>query len=58
LKNLNLPDEYLWEQAGLSPQEVERVKAMRAEQPPVPPTIVVQPPSMDGAQPPVSEPVV
>jgi hypothetical protein len=50
LKNLNLPDEYLWEQAGLSPQEVERVKAMRASsrlsrrQP-----IVVQPPSMDGA---------
>lgn len=30
LKALNVPDEILWEKAGFSPQEIERMKAMRA----------------------------
>jgi hypothetical protein len=38
LKTLGIPDEVLWELAGLSPQQIERIKAIKvAEQPAEPP---------------------
>jgi hypothetical protein len=33
LRGLNIPDEFLWEKAGYSPQDITRIKELRAEQP-------------------------
>lgn len=33
MKTLNVPDEILWEKAGFSPTEIDRMKTMRAAQP-------------------------
>jgi hypothetical protein len=34
LRGLNIPDEFLWEKAGYSPQDITRIKELQAEQPP------------------------
>ena len=44
LGSLNVPDEMLWEMAGLTPQQIERAKqiiaAAKAAEPPPPPILV------------------
>lgn len=44
LAGINVPDEILWEKAGLTPAEIERAKKLNAENPPEPDTDPNAPP--------------
>jgi hypothetical protein len=67
LKQLNLPDEVLWERIGMSPQEIARAKALQAAEellnptpPPVPPPNGAAPPEpgANGTPPPGRPPMI
>lgn len=48
LAALGVPQEFLWERAGFSPQEIKRMKEMKAAEPPAPTPPTEIPPSPDG----------
>ncbi len=56
LKALGVPDEMLWEMAGLTPQQIARAKEIIAAAPPPPPVVVTTPPAdpMMGNMPPAA----